>query len=141
MTTWMVVEDETDLYDFIVAMFDIWGVDGVAFPDGSEAVSWIEAVDKGHISGEMPSLAIIDIRLPGVAGPDVGARLRKSKQLGNMAIVLTTAYLLSDEEERQFIATAQADALIHKPLPEMHVFRQMLEQYVAKRGLAQAAAQ
>ena len=41
MSTWMVVEDEPDIYDVLLAMFEIWGIEGVAFVDGGEAVGWI----------------------------------------------------------------------------------------------------
>ena len=44
MSTWMVVEDEPDIYEVLLAMFGIWGIEGVAFVDGEEAVSWIEDV-------------------------------------------------------------------------------------------------
>ena len=72
---------------------------GVAFVDGEEAVSWINDVDEGRFHGELPELALLDIRLPGdVDGVMVGERLRKSPILGNMAIVLTTAYKLNNED-------------------------------------------
>ncbi|HVO68978.1 MAG TPA: response regulator, partial [Aggregatilineaceae bacterium] len=90
MPTWMVVEDEPDIYDVLLAMFEIWGIEGVAFVDGAEAVAWILDVDQGRVRGELPELAILDIRLPEISGPAVGARLRQSPVLGNIAIVLIT---------------------------------------------------
>ena len=78
LPTWMVVEDEPDIYDVLLAMFEIWGIDGVAFVDGAEAVAWIESVDQGRVRGELPELAILDIRLPEISGPEVSARLRRS---------------------------------------------------------------
>ena len=86
----MVVEDEPDIYDVLLAMFEIWGIEGVAFVDGAEAVAWIENVDQGRVRGELPELAILDIRLPEISGPEVGQRLRASSILGDMAIVLIT---------------------------------------------------
>ncbi len=135
MPTWMVVEDEPDIYDVLLAMFEIWGIEGVAFVDGSEAVSWIEDVDKGNVAGELPELAILDIRLPEVSGPEVGARLRKSDRLGKIAIVMITAYRLTPEEEEQVKATAQADTLMYKPLPAMPELRRTLDQIITKRKL------
>src|SRR5215471_16556528 len=113
----MVVEDEPDIYDVLLAMFEIWGIEGVAFVDGAEAVAWIEDVDKGNIAGELPELAILDIRLPEVTGPEVGARIRKSERLGNISIVMITAYRLSPAEEEHVKAQAKADTLMYKPLP------------------------
>ncbi|MBN1565090.1 MAG: response regulator [Anaerolineae bacterium] len=132
MPTWMVVEDEPDIYDVLLAMFEIWGIEGVAFVDGAEAVSWIDNVDQNRVRGELPELAILDIRLPEISGPDVGHRLRQSPVLGNMAIVLITAYRLSPEEEDEVIARAQADLLMYKPLPAMPELRQKMDDVIAK---------
>ncbi|MBZ0301183.1 MAG: response regulator, partial [Anaerolineae bacterium] len=90
MSTWMVVEDEPDIYEVLLAMFEMWGIDGVAFVDGEEAIAWIDDVDGGRFRGELPELALLDIRLPGaVSGAAVGERLRKSTVLGDIAIVLS----------------------------------------------------
>ncbi len=134
MPTWMVVEDEPDIYDVLLAMFEIWGIEGVAFVDGAEAVSWIEDVDQGRVRGELPELAILDIRLPEVSGPEVGARLRRSPILGDIAIVLITAYRLSPAEEAAVIAQAQADLLMYKPLPVMAELRTAMDDVIAKHN-------
>lgn len=128
----MVVEDEPDIYDVLLAMFEIWGIEGVAFVDGGEAVSWIEGVDQGRIRGELPELAILDIRLPEVSGPAVGHRLRQSPILGEIAIVLITAYHMSPDEEQRAIAEAGADLLLYKPLPGMAELRQKMDAVIAK---------
>jgi CheY-like chemotaxis protein len=137
----MVVEDEPDIYDVLLAMFEIWGIDGVAFVDGAEAVAWIEDVDKGSAVGELPELAILDIRLPEVSGPEVGARLRKSERLGRTAIVLITAYRLGPEEEEAVKARAQADTLMYKPLPAMPELRKILDTIIGRRRALQAVQQ
>jgi CheY-like chemotaxis protein len=140
LPTWMVVEDEPDIYDVLLAMFEIWGIDGVAFVDGAEAVSWIEDVDQHRVGGELPELALLDVRLPEVSGPEVGARLRASAALGNTAIVLITAYHLSPEQEKDAIAQAQADLLLRKPLPALAELRAQLAEVVAKRRQLAAEA-
>ena len=128
----MVVEDEPDIYDVLLAMFEIWGIEGVAFVDGAEAVAWIENVDQGRVRGELPELAILDIRLPEISGPEVGHRLRESTILGDMAIVLITAYRLSPEEEDRVVAQAKADLLMYKPLPTMIELRQKMDDVIAR---------
>jgi CheY-like chemotaxis protein len=133
LSTWMVVEDEPDIYDVLLAMFEIWGIEGIAFVDGAEAIAWIEDVDRGSVTGELPELAILDIRLPEVSGPEVGARLRKSPRLGHIAVVLITAYRLSKEEEEQVKLRAQADTLMYKPLPPMPELRKILAQIIGAR--------
>ncbi len=134
MSTWMVVEDEPDIYEVLLAMFEMWGIEGVAFVDGEEAVAWIEDVDAGRFRGELPELALLDIRLPGaISGPMVGERLRRSPILGQVAIVLSTAYKLTVDEEAQVVADAGADKMMYKPLPKFNELQQILEDVIAKR--------
>jgi CheY-like chemotaxis protein len=130
----MVVEDEPDIYEVLLAMFEMWGIEGVAFVDGEEAASWIEDVNAGRFRGELPELALLDIRLPGkISGPEVGERLRKSPILGQVAIVLSTAYRLSAEEETKVVEQADADKLMYKPLPRFTELQQVLEEVIAQR--------
>jgi CheY-like chemotaxis protein len=130
----MVVEDEPDIYEVLLAMFEMWSIEGVAFVDGEEAVSWIEDVDQRRIQTEAPELALLDIRLPGsVSGPDVGARLRRSPALKDIAIVLITAYRLTPDEEKLVIEKAGADKLMYKPLPRFTDLQRELEDIIAQR--------
>lgn len=134
MSTWMVVEDEPDIYEVLLAMFEMWGIEGVAFVDGEEAIAWIDDVDEGRFKGELPELALLDIRLPGnVSGTDVAARLRKSPILGQSAIVLSTAYRLSADEEREVMEKSDADKLMYKPLPRFNELQKVLEEVIAER--------
>lgn len=129
----MVVEDEPDIYELLLAMFEMWGIDGVAFVDGEEAITWIEEADK-DTPAELPELALLDIRLPGnISGPMVGERIRKSPRLKNIAIVLITAFKLTDDENKAVIKQAGADMLIQKPLPSQAQFKKLLEDTVAAR--------
>jgi CheY-like chemotaxis protein len=135
----MVVEDEPDIYELLLAMFEMWGIEGVAFVDGEEAAAWIEEADKST-PDELPELALLDIRLPGaLQGSDVAARLRASVALKNVAIVLITAYKLTVDEEKTIRAQAQADELLYKPLPKFAELRGILEKTIADRKTAAAA--
>jgi CheY-like chemotaxis protein len=130
----MVVEDEPDIYEVLLAMFEMWGIEGVAFVDGEEAIAWIEDVDEERFKGELPELALLDIRLPGnVSGADVAARLRQSPILGQAAIVLSTAYRLSADEEREVLDKSDADKLMYKPLPRFNELQKVLEEVIAER--------
>jgi CheY-like chemotaxis protein len=130
----MVVEDEPDIYEVLLAMFEMWGIEGVAFVDGEEAVAWIEDVDNGRFQGELPELALLDIRLPGeINGVGVGERLRKSTVLGEVAIVLTTAYKLSSEEQEEAMSKSQADLWLPKPLPKFNELQAILEKVIGER--------
>lgn len=140
LSTWMVVEDEPDIYEVLLAMFEMWGIEGVAFVDGEEAVAWIDDVDNGRFQGELPELALLDIRLPGdINGVMVGERLRKSPVLRNVSVVLTTAYKLSPEEQEAAIKRADADKWLPKPLPKFNELQGILEAVIAARRAANAA--
>jgi CheY-like chemotaxis protein len=130
----MVVEDEPGIYELLLTMFEMWGIEGVAFVDGEEAVAWINDVDNGRVKGEMPEMAILDIRLPGsIGGPDVGERIRKSALIADIPIVLITAYKLTVDEEAEMMRQASADKLIYKPLPKFNELRQILEDVIKTR--------
>jgi CheY-like chemotaxis protein len=137
VTTWMVVEDEPDFYELVLAIYDTLGVDGLAFTNGEEAADWLEDVDAGQLvstTDELPQLALLDIRLPGmVSGIDVSRRLRESHVLGNIAIVLMTAYKLSVKEEQKLISQAGCDFLLRKPLPNPDDFKKLMEGLVRQR--------
>jgi CheY-like chemotaxis protein len=127
MTTWMVVEDEPDLYELVLAMYETLGVDGVSFTNGEDAIAWIEDVENGLYPGELPELALIDIRLPGkVDGPMVGGRLRKSPLLEHIGIVLMTAYRLSPKQEQDYINKSKCNTLLYKPLPMLDEFAHVM---------------
>lgn len=130
MSTWMVVEDEPDLYDTLLALFEIWSIDGVAFTNGTDAIKWIEDVDKGNTDTNIPELALLDIRLPGVTGPEIGQRLRQSPVLNDIAIVLMTAYHLTPQEEETYSKQAKSNNLLYKPLPSPIEFRTILQQAI-----------
>jgi CheY-like chemotaxis protein len=134
----MVVEDEPDLYDTLLALFEIWSIDGVAFTNGTDAIKWVDDVDHGVVDTNLPELALLDLRLPGAPGQEIGKRLRQSKILKDITIVLMTTYHLSLEEEKAVITTAGADTLIYKPLPAPAEFRALLQRTITGRSIALA---
>ena len=134
MGRWMIVEDEPDLYDMLLTMTDLMGVDGVAFANGEDAVAWVEDIEANRLSSELPELALLDIRLPGaLSGSDVAARLRQSELLGGTTIVLMTAFRLSPSEEKALLKASNAELLIYKPLPRLSDFQAQMKQAIAKR--------
>ncbi|GAB4508461.1 MAG: hypothetical protein OHK0046_00930 [Anaerolineae bacterium] len=139
MRTWMVVEDEPDLYEMVLAMYATLSIEGISFVTGEEALEWIDEVDSGQFESEIPELALLDIRLPGrVNGVEVAARLRQSDTLGHIVIVFMTAYRLSPSEERKVMQQSGADLLLYKPLPPLEEFHDMMEDLIIRhrRGLS-----
>jgi CheY-like chemotaxis protein len=134
VTTWMLVEDEPDLYEMVLAMYSTMGVEGISFATGEEALDWIEDVDNGYYHDELPELVLLDIRLPGqLDGIQIGYRLRQSPVLNNMAIVLMTAYELSPSEQDEAMRLSGADLYIRKPLPPLQTFHTMLLDVLRER--------
>lgn len=128
MSTWMLVEDESDLYEMILAMYDVLGIGGVAFATGEDATDWIVDVERGVYEGELPELALLDIRLPGdVNGLMVGSRMRESSMLSHTVIVLMTAFHLTPSEEQEAMDIAGADYLLYKPLPKIGELEKLLK--------------
>jgi CheY-like chemotaxis protein len=137
MTTWMVVEDEPDLYEMVLTMYEMLGIEGVAFTDGEEAMAWIEEVDNGEYNLELPELALLDIRLPGkVQGPSVGERLRQSPAMKGMTVVLMTAHKLTPKQEQVVIEQAASNMLLYKPLPAFGDLQQILQSLIDQNSLA-----
>jgi CheY-like chemotaxis protein len=129
MTTWMLVEDEPDLHDMLTTMIEGIGHTVLGFIDGESALIWLRSIELENPASELPELAVIDIRLPGkISGTEVAARLRESKTLSHIVIVLMTAYRLSPEEETAVLQRAAPDMMLYKPLPSFPVFRQKLEE-------------
>ncbi|HUN05375.1 MAG TPA: response regulator [Aggregatilineales bacterium] len=136
MTTWMVVEDEPGLYELVLALYDLMGVDGISFTNGEDALAWIDEVEEGNLLlDEVPSLALLDIRLPGqVSGPDVGQRLRQCERTKDMVIVLMTAYRMSPDQRDLLVRQSGADHFLEKPLPDIPVLMKLLEDLFAARA-------
>lgn len=126
MPVWMIVEDEREIHEVMLDMFEVWGINGLSFTDAPEAIDWLNSVDEGCIERELPQLALIDIRLPTLSGIEVAQRIRQSCVLGEIAIALMTAYYLSSQEEAEAMELTQANLLLYKPLLNMHELRQVL---------------
>src|SRR5262245_44268708 len=107
-------------------MMSVWGEKPLSFADGSAAWAWLDSVTGGTFSGELPSLALMDIRMPGYTGDKVAARIRQTPGIKDIPIILMTAFSLSDAEIRDMVEQSGIDHLINKPLPDMEVFRSIL---------------
>ena len=139
-TTWMLIEDEPDLYDMILAMYDMLGIGGVAFATGGDAMDWIVKAENGF-EDEIPELAMVDIRLPDedIDGVHIASRIRESKLLGNMAICMITAYKFSPDDEKAIMKESKADLLLYKPLPRFTELEKVLRDLVEKRQKPKSA--
>jgi CheY-like chemotaxis protein len=134
MTTWMIVEDEPDLNELLEEIFNIWGVQTLAFDDFDEALTWIEQVDSGDEDGELPELVMLDLMFNRMLrGDAVGERLRRSPRLRDMAIVIMTAQRDMPEVREEVIRKVQPDDYIQKPLPRINELQKRLEHVLERR--------
>ena len=104
MKPWLLVEDEPDISEMLLAVFDIWQIDCIAHQNGEETLAWLEHVNRGEVAN-LPELALIDIRLVGeIDGITVAQRIRSCPDLKHIIIVLNTAYSLTEQEEAALFA-------------------------------------
>ncbi|NWG18036.1 MAG: response regulator [Chloroflexi bacterium] len=126
MTRWLLVEDEPDIYEVLNHLNAIVGATSLIFTTGEEVADWLEAVETGEITDDLPVFALVDIRLPGrIDGVAVGERIRRCGPLRHIPIVLMTAYRLSPDKETECIRRAGANRLIYKPLPPLSEMKKM----------------
>jgi CheY-like chemotaxis protein len=137
--TWLLVEDDNDIRNVVAVMMSVWGEKPLPFVDGYAAWAWLDSVDSGTFVGEMPDLALLDIRMPGHTGDRVAARIRQTKPIKDIPIILMTAFSLTDAEVRAMIEECGIDLLINKPLPDMEVFRSTLYRIRDERRAMNAA--
>ena len=74
--TWLIVEDDPEIRNLVAVMMQVWGETPLALPDGNAAWRWLDSVVDGSFKGELPELALMDIRMPGHTGDQIAARMR-----------------------------------------------------------------
>jgi CheY-like chemotaxis protein len=124
--TWLLVEDDSDIRNVVSVMMSVWGEKPLPFADGGAAWGWLDSVENGTYTGELPDLALMDIRMPGYTGDKVAARIRKVAAIKDIPIILMTAFSLTDTEIKEMMEQTGIDYLMNKPLPDMEVFRTTL---------------
>ncbi len=137
--TWLLVEDDNDIRNVVAVMISVWGERPLPFPDGNAAWKWLDSVNNGTFAGELPDLALLDIRMPGYTGDKVAARIRQTASIKDIPIILMTAFALTDAEIRTMIDDTGVDLLLNKPLPDMDDFRTTLFRVRDERRALNAA--
>ncbi len=126
--TWLLVEDDPDIRNVVAVMMQLWGEKSLALPDGNAAWTWLDSVVAGTYKGDLPELALMDIRMPGHTGDQIAARIRQTVALKDIPIILMTAFTLTEGEMQAMMARAGVDHMIKKPLPDMDVFKTTIYQ-------------
>ncbi len=105
--TILVIEDDTDIANAVAEHLREGGYSVETIGDGDSA--WRRLLEGGR-----PSLIVLDLKLPGLSGWDLLARLRESTTLVNVPVVVASAFLGSP--------VAGALAWLKKPFAPQDLF-------------------
>ena len=79
----VVAEDDPDIRSLLTSCLEAWGYDVLATPDGRDALTAIEEL--------RPDIALLDINMPGLTGPEVIRQMRSHAALNMIPAMLVTA--------------------------------------------------
>ena len=128
--TWMIVEDDAAIRMVIETMCELWELKALVFEDGFRAMKYL---DTKPLPNPLPEVALLDIRVPGPWGQEIGASIRKHPQLKDIGVILMTGYELQSSEEDRYLKDSGADRILYKPLPAMDELRDMVDAVLVKR--------
>lgn len=103
--TVLVVEDDEDILALVTKRLRLDGYEVVEARDGEEALELARE--------RQPTIAVLDLGLPGIDGLEVLRRIRADDELNGMLVVLLTAPAQEADVRRGF--DAGADAYVRKP--------------------------
>jgi two-component system response regulator len=79
------------------------------FARGEEVLELIDQIAENEFqSDELPTMAFIDLRLPGMSGLEVLARLRASERLAGLPVAILTSSGEAEDRERAYELGVQA---------------------------------
>ena len=106
--TVMVVDDDSDDIEITRRALEKSGrgVTFTAAPSGEAALALLQC------SAELPSLILLDLKMPGMSGIDVLRRMRLDERLKRIPVVIVTNSTL--DSDRNAALDAGADGFLHK---------------------------
>lgn len=128
--TWMVVEDDQTIREVINTMCELWEFNVISFKDGFQAAAYLK---NDNPPPPLPDIALIDIRVPGPWGHEIGALIRTHPRLSNIGVILMTAYELAGADEENYLRVSGADRLLYKPLPPMDELLSLVKEVLNRR--------
>ncbi len=105
MTVVLVADDDADIRDLVAFKLEQAGLEVVAVEDGQAALEQARA--------RQPTLAVLDVSMPGLSGIDVCRMLRAEPSTAGMLIIMLTARVQEQDVEGGF--SAGADDYVTKP--------------------------
>ncbi len=130
---WLIAEDEADIRNLVTMMSQVWGHTSMPFASGQKVWDWLESVESGEYTGELPDFALMDIRMPGRRGNEISKRIREVEAVRHIPIVLMTAFVLTEEEMDRMRNEFGVDYVINKPLPDFERLRIILHEIIERK--------
>jgi CheY-like chemotaxis protein len=126
----LIVEDDPLIRSVVKTMCELWDYKVVTMEDGYKASAYLE---QNPLPEPVPTFALLDIRMPGPWGHEIGKKIRQHPQLKDIGIVMMTAYELRRAEEEDVFKTSGADRILYKPLPAMDELHKLFKEVLAAR--------
>jgi CheY-like chemotaxis protein len=117
----LVVDDNRDAADALVALLGVEGYDACAAYSGSDAIAQADRM--------RPHVVLLDIGMPGTSGFDVARALRDYRRAPKPVIVAVTG--AADPSDRLAARMAGFDHYLVKPV-ELRALVRLLEQLAAR---------
>jgi len=105
VTVVLVADDDADIRDLVAFKLEQAGLEVIAVEDGQAALEQARA--------RQPTLAVLDVSMPGLSGIDVCRMLRADPATAGMLIIMLTARVQEQDVEGGF--SAGADDYVTKP--------------------------
>ncbi|WP_306208520.1 response regulator transcription factor [Actinoplanes sp. RD1] len=105
MTVVLVADDDADIRDLVAFKLEQAGLEVVPVEDGQAALEQARA--------RRPTLAVLDVSMPGLSGIDVCRMLRADPATAGILIIMLTARVQEQDVEGGF--SAGADDYVTKP--------------------------
>jgi DNA-binding response OmpR family regulator len=80
----LIVEDEKDISVIFAKALHAAGFETQVVHNGDDAIEWL--------SSNTPSMAVLDLHMPRVAGTDVLQHIRNEPRLADVNVIIATAY-------------------------------------------------
>ena len=105
MTVVLVADDDADIRDLVAFKLEQAGFEVIAVEDGQTALE--------QARSRQPTLAVLDVSMPGLSGIDVCRMLRADAATAGILIIMLTARVQEQDVEGGF--SAGADDYVTKP--------------------------
>jgi len=128
--TVLIVEDDPLIRTVVQTMCELWNFGVVVMADGFQAAAYLE---QNPLPEPVPNFALLDIRMPGPEGHEIGKRIRQHPQIHNIGIAMMTAYELNRADEKTVLEVSGADRILYKPLPPMPELLEVIQEVLRER--------